>query len=568
MGSPVEPIEGKTGSGSLVASSESDGWHHGRTAWRDSTSGISLRSGVSPARKRSIAQPDPAPQFGDKSTNFFPTSRPAAVGHGHGLAKTTKPLLDPTSVNFTSNRRVDPLNTSNFAAYGFNQVDAPQRAEASAGSWHDAASVHSPTDDRRSVANSDNFGPSSAGPSRSGSLPPSRHGNEPFQIPQFDNYPRFQQPGQRQTSSFSIANSRAFQERSSSIQSDSLPMLSQLNLGHDASSGAASHRPSMSINGFNPNFSPAVNEASLARDNFPESQTYERSNGYSQPGTYTPDSVTNGNTYESTFPFRPVHFDSHSAPNGTGAHQSPHHTHSHTPPAFDHLYPSRSEQTYGLNSNNIALVNQRLTGHKMQQQELRRNNQSYQPQQMHPQQFQQMIAANHLRNSFQFQQLQANNMPLSNLQPNVAMAPVHGVLPLEPPRAPRDHSAPPELAAMSACLYNFKAATKTGKKYELKEIYGYVVEFSGDQHGSRFIQLKLEGANSDEKEKIFRELQENCLQLMQDVFGNYVIQKFFEHGDQSQKKFLANKMMGHILHLSNGMYGCRVVQKVCPTFSR
>lgn len=88
------------------------------------------------------------------------------------------------------------------------------------------------------------------------------------------------------------------------------------------------------------------------------------------------------------------------------------------------------------------------------------------------------------------------------------------------------------------------------------------MEFSGDQHGSRFIQLKLESANSDEKERVFRELQPNALQLMTDVFGNYVIQKFFEHGDQTQKKILATKMKGQVRQLSVQMYGCRVVQKV------
>lgn len=96
----------------------------------------------------------------------------------------------------------------------------------------------------------------------------------------------------------------------------------------------------------------------------------------------------------------------------------------------------------------------------------------------------------------------------------------------------------------------------------LKDIYNYIVEFSGDQHGSRFIQQKLETANSDEKDQVFRELYPNAIQLMTDVFGNYVIQKFFEHGNQSQKKVLANQMRTHILTLSTQMYGCRVVQKV------
>ena len=59
---------------------------------------------------------------------------------------------------------------------------------------------------------------------------------------------------------------------------------------------------------------------------------------------------------------------------------------------------------------------------------------------------------------------------------------------------------------------------------------GHIVEFSGDQHGSRFIQQKLETAEDPEKQLVFEEILPSALQLMTDVFGNYVIQKFFEHG--------------------------------------
>ncbi len=96
----------------------------------------------------------------------------------------------------------------------------------------------------------------------------------------------------------------------------------------------------------------------------------------------------------------------------------------------------------------------------------------------------------------------------------------------------------------------------------MQDIFGHVVEFSGDQHGSRFIQQKLETANSDEKDVVFREIEPNALQLMKDVFGNYVIQKFFEHGSQVQKKILASQMKGKGIDLSMQMYACRVVQKV------
>ena len=113
----------------------------------------------------------------------------------------------------------------------------------------------------------------------------------------------------------------------------------------------------------------------------------------------------------------------------------------------------------------------------------------------------------------------------------------------------------------SPLLEEFRTSNKTNKRYELRDIFDHVVEFSGDQHGSRFIQQKLETANSDEKDQVFKEIQPNALQLMTDLFGNYVIQKMFEHGNQSQKKLLANNMRGHVLTLSMQMYGCRVVQK-------
>ena len=118
------------------------------------------------------------------------------------------------------------------------------------------------------------------------------------------------------------------------------------------------------------------------------------------------------------------------------------------------------------------------------------------------------------------------------------------------------------LGVRSVLLEEFRSNSKSNKRYELKDIYEHVVEFSGDQHGSRFIQQKLETANSDEKEQLFREIQPNALQLMTDVFGNYVIQKLFEHGNQIQKRVLAEQMKNHVMELSMQMYGCRVVQKV------
>ncbi|KIK57806.1 hypothetical protein GYMLUDRAFT_172336 [Collybiopsis luxurians FD-317 M1] len=119
---------------------------------------------------------------------------------------------------------------------------------------------------------------------------------------------------------------------------------------------------------------------------------------------------------------------------------------------------------------------------------------------------------------------------------------------------------PQSVPLRSPLLEEFR--TNKLRNWELRDIAGHIVEFSGDQHGSRFIQQKLESASSEEKQKVFDEIvPKNILQLIQDVFGNYVVQKLFEHGTQFQKSRLALEMEGHIWALSKQMYGCRVVQK-------
>ncbi|KAJ7565741.1 hypothetical protein O6H91_02G073000 [Diphasiastrum complanatum] len=116
-----------------------------------------------------------------------------------------------------------------------------------------------------------------------------------------------------------------------------------------------------------------------------------------------------------------------------------------------------------------------------------------------------------------------------------------------------------DLLRASSLLEEFKN-NKT-RRFELSDITGHVVEFSADQHGSRFIQQKLETASLEEKVNVFEEVLPRALSLMTDVFGNYVIQKFFEHGTPEQRKELANQLIAHVLTLSLQMYGCRVIQK-------
>ncbi|KAG9449274.1 hypothetical protein H6P81_009239 [Aristolochia fimbriata] len=111
--------------------------------------------------------------------------------------------------------------------------------------------------------------------------------------------------------------------------------------------------------------------------------------------------------------------------------------------------------------------------------------------------------------------------------------------------------------------YSFLEELKSSKarRFDLSDIAGRIVEFSADQHGSRFIQQKLETCTAEEKASVFEEVLPHAPTLMTDVFGNYVIQKFFEHGSPEQRKQLADQLTGRILPLSLQMYGCRVIQK-------
>ena len=69
-----------------------------------------------------------------------------------------------------------------------------------------------------------------------------------------------------------------------------------------------------------------------------------------------------------------------------------------------------------------------------------------------------------------------------------------------------------------------------------------MVEFSQDQHGSRFIQQKLERCTAAERELVFNEILSSSYNLIVDVFGNYVIQKFLEFGSIDQKIQLLNSI--------------------------
>jgi len=85
----------------------------------------------------------------------------------------------------------------------------------------------------------------------------------------------------------------------------------------------------------------------------------------------------------------------------------------------------------------------------------------------------------------------------------------------------------------SPLLEEFRSRHNKSRHFELSDIRGSVVEFSSDQHGSRFTQEKLDTATEEETRMVFNELLPSSLALMTDVFGNYVSKIDCEECDNS-----------------------------------
>lgn len=107
----------------------------------------------------------------------------------------------------------------------------------------------------------------------------------------------------------------------------------------------------------------------------------------------------------------------------------------------------------------------------------------------------------------------------------------------------------------------FRVTYGKGRTWGLMDLSGHVVAFCQDQHGSRFIQQRLEVCSDEDKQAVFDEIITAAQSLMTDVFGNYVLQKLFEYGTADQCETLALLLKGQSVNLAMQMYGCRVVQK-------
>lgn len=116
----------------------------------------------------------------------------------------------------------------------------------------------------------------------------------------------------------------------------------------------------------------------------------------------------------------------------------------------------------------------------------------------------------------------------------------------------------------SEALNEVRRTAGKGCKLTLAEVMPHVIEFSKDQHGSRYLQNLLEPSSNPperEKQQAFEAILPETKQLANDIFGNFVIQKFFDMGTAEMRKQLVEQMRGDVLKLALETYGCRVIQK-------
>ncbi|KAL8788984.1 MAG: hypothetical protein Q9213_001393 [Squamulea squamosa] len=556
-----------TGSGSLLSTSESDSWSvRPRAQWPsiDNTSpGLSStstrRSGASPMQRQNSNQQVPQPNtdlISDNPAYFL------APGSSHLPMRTSQHLSGDPASAFMPSRAFEPNPTQRSSRHNSDEDDRYAASSLAFGS-NDVALAIQP---HRQNSREDTSGLGSSVASRSGSLPPSRNGRDG--IPQFDEA--------AQNPTYPLANgssnaSNAYRSRLSAqavafsrnpsdhIQRfGELPNTANINTvtGDLTMMGIGKHHDSPH-NGYGPQIGSAYPSQNLlpyqllqqpnssgtgtawdVDDNaYPEFQSpygHNTMTSLSHQGQYR------GSVFKSSYPHSPASNDrrrDQQSPYGSTDGASSY--------ALQSRAPSRGSIS-GTPAGQALVLDRKLRG-------LQQEQQSFVPPPPNPLPFRPPFS-----NPYDYHS--QNTLRMNPLNSYYTVPPMANLLPQIVPRGPaKDSDAAHSIR--SACLEEFRSNSKTNKRYELKDIYGHIVEFSGDQHGSRFIQQKLETANSDEKDQAFREILPNAMQLMTDVFGNYVIQKFFEHGNQSQKKTLANQMKNHVLALSLQMYGCRVVQK-------
>jgi hypothetical protein len=101
---------------------------------------------------------------------------------------------------------------------------------------------------------------------------------------------------------------------------------------------------------------------------------------------------------------------------------------------------------------------------------------------------------------------------------------------------------------------------------QLEEFQGKLYELCKDQHGCRFLQMKLEESSLNVT-MIYQEIHLHFVDLMTDPFGNYLCQKLLERCDDEQRSNIVDVIAPEFLKICLSMHGTRAVQKLIEFLS-
>ena len=458
---PTEPAsflapsteENNTESTARIQAVEPTVWVRNRSPWGSldpSTAPAVNTRGISPAPRTNGQLKSQTLDASQTTSQFFSSRGVSSV--------TNRPLHGSFDAppGFGGTRNSDGMiNGGHHFARGSDE--SSRGIESNKYSWAEEAYNPSPTEDQR---NSIEFGPSSAAASRNGSLPPSRHSNEPLQYQQNDDgFPRLSSA--HGTSFSSQTNGRPYADRHNSQPEDAaMAMLGRLSLDEASSldHNLVLRRTSADANGASSN---------LQKLSYPRSSHFDHPHSYDESipnGTYTPDGQPGGQ-YDQYQPPRagttPRRYgDRGNLTPNSAEFRYPYTSAGGTPAVLPAMELARnSRQDTWQYAPNPTVLDRRLRGIQQEQQP-----------QFIPPQYQQYFAAQFRGpyNPYQPMYGYANSMYTNGMMPNIGVPPsmplptiMSGI---EPPTGPRELDPN---TVQSAFLRDFRMSSKS-RRYELK----------------------------------------------------------------------------------------------------
>lgn len=468
-----------TGSGSLLPSSESDGWggHH-TSQWKADSTSPTLSSShtnhsSSPMRRQSSNQllPQSFPESNPRNSSYFTINSDTAIAQSIANKPSRKPFPDPTSGGFVAPNRYDPVQLARSSRHNSDEENR-----------YSGKAVHLSGSDMgfkippgRQVLQNNLSGYNSSAASRSGSLPPSRNGVDASRFGEDTLNTQYAHLGPSGPTAHR-------QNLSAHHPSNAPPTRSSRQRFDNYSSPTQVAALTGDLNKMNPArdnqnlYFASQKEGENANSTFPHDYSHplvsnDPGDGWSGVESeypvshegFLPDGNLPGGLLPHPSQYRGVPFGTiyaHSPSNSDvrRGQQAPYYSSGGTPPSgMQHRVPKGSTHVNGVPNGDAALLDRKLRGLQLEQQ-------GY-PTQPNPLQFRSSFAP-----SYEFHP--QNTLRMNPLAPFYHVSPVPNLLANATiPRGPaREHDVGQHVR--SALLEEFRTSGKTNKLYELKVNHG------------------------------------------------------------------------------------------------